>query len=452
MQKKYFGTDGIRGKANVFPMNIDTAMRVGLAVGAIFKEYQTISHKSRVVIGKDTRLSGYMIENAMVAGFTAMGMNVLLIGPIPTPAISMLCRSMRADIGVMISASHNPYYYNGIKIFDSKGQKLSDDLERRIEQLLEHEDLYSFTSPDLIGRVKRIEGDIYRYIENAKSTLPKKINLEGLKIVVDCANGAAYKAAPLTFWELGAEVIAIHDKPNGLNINENCGSTSIDSLIAKVIEVKADIGIALDGDGDRVLLVDEKGNIIDGDKILAILAKNWLVNKRLANEYIVGTVMSNLGLERYLANLNLKLIRTPVGDKHVAQKMKELNANLGGEQSGHIILSNYACTGDGIISALQVLNCMVQEQKTISSLISDFAFVPQILKNVNIANNVKPLENIEIQNFIENSKQKLGNKGRLLIRASGTEPLIRVMGEGDDIALVELLVNQICEELKNFNP
>lgn len=448
ISEKYFGTDGIRGRANIFPMTAETAMRVGLAVGEIFREYQTPNHKTRVVIGKDTRLSGYMLENAMVAGFTAMGMDVLLVGPVPTPAISMLCRSMRADIGVMISASHNPYYYNGIKIFNNKGQKLSDEVEQKIEDLLKAKDLYKFTSTNLIGKAKRVEGDIYRYIENAKNTLPKHINLEGLRIVVDCANGAAYKAAPLTFWELGADIIPIHDKPNGLNINDKCGSTSLASIIKKVNEVRADIGIALDGDGDRVLLIDEKGNIVDGDKVLAILAKNWQKTNKLSNDCIVGTVMANLGLERYLQKLNLKLFRTPVGDKYVAKKMIELNSNLGGEQSGHIILSDYACTGDGIITALQILCCMIQEEKTLSELTADIEFVPQILKNININNNAKPLENNKIKQIIEKSITKLGDSGRILVRASGTEPLIRVMAEGDDIQKINLLVNSICEEIK----
>ena len=450
MANKYFGTDGIRGKANIYPITADIAMRIGLAMGAIFHEHQSKNHTSRVVIGKDTRLSGYMLENALVAGFTAMGMDVLLLGPIPTPAVSMLCRSMRADIGVMISASHNPYDYNGIKIFDTNGKKLSNEIEQKIEQLLEDKNLYNLTSSSIIGRAKRVEGAIYRYIENAKNTLPKHLNFEGLRIVIDCANGAAYKAAPLAFWELGAEVITIHDKPNGLNINYKCGSTSLNSVIEKVKETRADIGIALDGDGDRVLLIDENGEIIDGDKILAILAKSWQKKKLLSNRYIIGTLMSNLGLERYLNKLNLKLARSAVGDRHVAQKMHELQSNLGGEQSGHVILSDYSCTGDGIITALQVLVCAKQENKSLATLLEEVEFVPQILKNIPV-NGTNPLEINKVQEVIKDCSRQLGKDGRILVRASGTEPLIRIMVEGDDLTTITSIVNNISNEIKNYS-
>lgn len=450
MTKKYFGTDGIRGIANTYPMTPDIAMKIGIATGIIFNQNRPSNHPSRVVIGKDTRLSGYMLENSMVAGFTAAGMDVLLLGPIPTPAVSMLCRSMRADIGVMISASHNPYDYNGIKIFDSKGLKISDETEKKIEELIDNPELFSMLNISSIGRAKRIDGDIYRYIEFAKYTLSKNVTLDGLRIVIDTANGAAYKSAPRALWELGAEVISINDKPNGTNINEECGSTKTTSLVNKLKETRADIGIALDGDGDRVIIVDEKANIVDGDKILAILAKNWQKKAILANNNVVGTVMSNLGLERYLSKLNINLTRTKVGDRHVATKMQELGCNLGGEQSGHIILSDYATTGDGLITSLQVLSCAVQEQCPISELYKGFEETPQILKNVPLKN-TNTLQNEDILNTIKLSEEKLGKTGRILVRLSGTEPLVRVMAEGDNLDTIKQIVDDICDKISKYN-
>lgn len=446
MNNKYFGTDGIRGEANIHPITPELAMRVGLAIGLIFRDKTTSNHTSRVVIGKDTRLSCYMLESALVSGLAASGMDVLLLGPIPTPAVSMLCRSMRSDIGVMISASHNPYYYNGIKLFDHEGLKLSDAIEREIEELIDSKDLQSLAFTKKLGRVKRLDGDIYRYVEFAKRTLDKNIRLDGLRIVVDCANGAAYKSAPLALWELGAEVITIHNKPDGLNINLDCGSTHPASLIEKLKETRADIGIALDGDGDRVVIVDEQGNIVDGDKILAILASHWQKNKKLSTNCIVATVMSNLGLERFLNKLNLELIRTKVGDRYVAEKMRELGCNIGGEQSGHIIFSDYGATGDGLIAALQILACAVQNNKPISELCKEFETVPQILKNVK-ANGASAMQSEQVKQAIEAANTHLAKEGRIVVRPSGTEPLVRIMAEGDNVALLKQSVDNIVEAI-----
>jgi len=443
MSRQYFGTDGIRGRANSLPMTADIAMKLGMAVGV---EFRRSGHRNRVVIGKDTRLSGYMLENALVAGFTAAGMDVFLLGPIPTPAVAMLCRSLRADIGVMISASHNPYCDNGIKLFDRDGYKLSDDIEKRLEQRMMSDMTAHLAAPRDIGRAKRVDGDIYRYIEFAKRTLDRDVQLEGLRVVVDCANGAAYKAAPLALWELGAEVITIHDKPNGLNINEDCGSTHPTSLMKKVHEVRADVGIALDGDGDRMLLVDEHGRVIDGDQIMATLAESWQEAGRLRGGGIVATVMSNLGLERFLAGRGLKLARTKVGDRYVSEHMRIHGFNIGGEQSGHIILSDYGTTGDGLISALQILSCLKKSGRMMSDFCHKFEPLPQILKNIRV-NGKGALEQPQVKKAIEAAEKKLANSGRLVIRPSGTEPLIRVMAEGDNHHIVAQAVDTIIDAL-----
>ncbi|PYE88704.1 phosphoglucosamine mutase [Phyllobacterium leguminum] len=446
MSRKYFGTDGIRGKANSFPMTPDIAMKVGMAVGLLFRE---TGQGKRVVIGKDTRLSGYMLENALVAGFTATGMDVFLLGPIPTPAVAMLCRSLRADIGVMISASHNPYYDNGIKLFGPDGFKLSDELEMQIETLIEADMSGKLAGNGEIGRAKRVEGDIYRYTEFAKRTLPRNLSLAGLRIVVDCANGAAYKVAPSALWELGADVVTINDEPNGVNINEDCGSTHPVGLIKKVHEVRADLGIALDGDADRVLMVDGDGNVIDGDQLMAVIAESWTNAGRLTGKGIVATVMSNLGLERFLSDIGLTLARTKVGDRYVVEHMREHGFNVGGEQSGHIVLSDFSTTGDGLVSALQILAVMQEQQRPLSEVCRKFEPVPQLLKNVRTTGG-KPLEDITVKSAIEDGRDRLGTAGRLVIRPSGTEPLIRVMAEGDDRTLVEAVVNDIVSVISGI--
>ncbi|MBB6261262.1 phosphoglucosamine mutase [Paenochrobactrum gallinarii] len=445
MSRKYFGTDGIRGKANSFPMTPDIAMKVGMAVGHLFRHS---GQARRVVIGKDTRRSGYMLENALVAGFTATGMDVFLLGPIPTPAVAMLCRSLRADIGVMISASHNPFYDNGIKLFGPDGFKLSDDLEIQIEKMIDEDMSSLLVSHGDVGKAKRVDGDIYRYIEFAKRTLPRNLSLEGLRIVVDCANGAAYKVAPAALWELGAEVITINDKPNGININEDCGSTHPIGLIRKVHEVRADVGIALDGDADRVLLVDETGTVIDGDQLMAVIAQSWARSGRLEGGGIVATIMSNLGLERFLTDHHLSLARTKVGDRYVVEHMRANGFNVGGEQSGHIVLSEFSTTGDGLVSALQILACVQEEGRPLSEVCRKFEPVPQLLKNVRFTGG-KPLENKLVKSAIEDAQSRLGDNGRLVIRPSGTEPLIRVMAEGDDRQLVETVVDDIINVISS---
>ncbi len=441
MTRKYFGTDGIRGQANSFPMTPDVAMKVGMAVGHIFRRS---GQGSRVVIGKDTRRSGYMLENALVADFTAAGMDVFLLGPIPTPAVAMLCRSLRADIGVMISASHNPYYDNGIKLFGPDGFKLSDEIELEIERLIQSDLTPLLTSHGNIGKAKRVDGDIYRYIEFAKRTLPRNISLNGLRVVIDCANGAGYKVAPAALWEMGAEVVTINDEPNGMNINEDCGSTHPIGLMKKVHEVRADVGIALDGDADRVLLVDETGAVIDGDQLMAVIAESWADTDRLQGGGIVATIMSNLGLERFLSDRNLTLARTKVGDRYVVEHMRQHGYNIGGEQSGHIVLSDFSTTGDGLVSALQVLACMKRQNRPMSELSKKFEPVPQLLRNVRFSGG-KPLETTSVKEAIEEARQRLGSTGRVVIRPSGTEPLIRVMAEGDDAKLVETVVNELVE-------
>jgi phosphoglucosamine mutase len=399
------------------------------------------------VIGKDTRLSGYMLEAALMSGFTAVGMDVFLLGPMPTPAVAMLTRSLRADLGVMISASHNRYDDNGIKLFDPDGYKLSDDMEREIEKLIDSDTSVLLASADKIGRATRVESAQERYIEFAKRTLPKNLKLNGLRIVIDCANGAGYKVAPSALWELGAEVIKIGVEPNGHNINYKCGSTSPDALIEKVREVRADVGIALDGDADRVVIVDEKGQIVDGDQLMAVIAESWHRRGKLAAGGIVATVMSNLGLERYLKSQGLTMARTPVGDRYVVEHMRKHGYNVGGEQSGHIVLSDFTTTGDGLVSALQVLACVVATGKPVSEVCARFIPLPQVLQNVRYASG-KPLEDSRVCKAIEGAKKQLGESGRLVIRPSGTEPVIRVMAEGDDEGLVNKVVSDIVEAVR----
>ncbi|GAB2184545.1 phosphoglucosamine mutase [Roseibium sp. LAB1] len=438
--RKFFGTDGIRGQANSYPMTAEMALKVGMAAGLAFKNG---GHRHRVVIGKDTRLSGYMLENALVAGFTSVGMDVFLLGPMPTPAVAMLTRSLRSDLGVMISASHNPFQDNGIKFFGPDGFKLSDEIEKTIEELMESDMTSRLPSASELGRAKRIDGAQQRYIETAKRTLPREMSLEGLRVVIDCANGAAYKVAPEALWELGADVITMGVTPDGFNINKECGSTSTDALSRKVHEVRADIGIALDGDADRVIIVDENGSVVDGDQLMAVVAQSWQASNRLSAPGIVATVMSNLGLERYLQSLGLGLARTKVGDRYVVEHMRANGYNVGGEQSGHIVLSDFATTGDGLIAGLQVLACVKDQDKPVSEVCRRFEPVPQILKNVRYKGG-KPLEQDLVKSAIEDGEARLGNSGRLVIRASGTEPLIRVMAEGDDADLVKQVVNDIA--------
>ncbi|MDQ8700786.1 phosphoglucosamine mutase [Hyphomicrobium sp. LHD-15] len=444
MTRRYFGTDGIRGLANRHPMTSEVALKVGMAAGKLF---QSGTHRHRVVIGKDTRLSGYMLEAALMSGFTSVGMDVFLLGPMPTPAVAMLTRSLRADLGVMISASHNRYDDNGIKLFDPDGYKLSDDVELEIERLIEGPSEPLLASADRIGRATRVDSAQERYIEFAKRTLPKNLKLNGLRIVIDCANGAAYKVAPEALWELGAEVIKIGVDPNGRNINYKCGSTAPEALIEKVREVRADIGIALDGDADRVVIVDEKGHIVDGDQLMAVIAESWNRRGRLSAGGIVATVMSNLGLERYLKEQGLSLARTPVGDRYVVEHMRRHGYNVGGEQSGHIVLSDFTTTGDGLVSSLQVLACVVATGKPVSEVCARFTPLPQVLQNVRYANG-KPLEDNRVRRAIEGAQKRLGEAGRLVIRPSGTEPVIRVMAEGDDEKLVNTVVGDIVEAVK----
>ena len=442
MSRKYFGTDGIRGRANGL-ITPDLAMKVGQAAGLAF---QRGDHRHRVVIGKDTRLSGYMIENAMVAGFTSVGMDVMLVGPMPTPAVAMLTKSMRADLGVMISASHNLYEDNGIKLFGPLGYKLSDEIEMQIEQLLDDDLGKKLAKSASLGRARRIDGVHDRYIEFAKRTLPRDLSLDGLRVVIDCANGAAYKVVPEALWELGAEVIAIGVEPDGFNINKECGSTSPDALSRKVREMRADIGIALDGDADRVIIVNELGQVVDGDQLLAVIAQSWKEDGRLAKPGIVSTVMSNLGLERFLKEQGIDLVRTAVGDRYVLEQMLAHGYNVGGEPSGHIILSDYATTGDGFVSALQVLAVVKKLDRPVSEVCHKFEPMPQILKNFRYRSG-KPLDNSAVKSAISAAEQRLNGHGRLLVRSSGTEPVIRVMGEGDDRILVEEIVDTIVDAL-----
>jgi phosphoglucosamine mutase len=442
MTRKFFGTDGIRGHTNEAPMTAEMAQRVGQAAGAHFLRGD---HRHRVVIGKDTRLSGYMMESAMISGFTSVGMDVVMVGPVPTPAVAMLARSMRADLGVMISASHNPYVDNGIKLFGPDGYKLSDQDELEIEALIERGP--RLVSAAEIGRARKIEDARGRYIHFAKSTFPEELRLDGIKIVVDCANGAAYQVAPSALWELGADVVPIGVSPNGLNINEGCGSTAPQALQQRVVEEGADIGIALDGDADRLIVIDEKGKVVDGDQLMALIALSWARRGLLRGAAVVATVMSNLGLERHLAANGLGLVRTKVGDRYVLEEMRRGGYNVGGEQSGHIILTDHATTGDGLVAALQVLAALVETGKPASELLHQFDPLPQLLKNVRFGGG-QPLESGSVKEAIADAEAQLAGRGRLVIRKSGTEPLIRVMAEGDDSALVEQVVDQICEAVK----
>ena len=442
MTRKFFGTDGIRGRTNTAPMTAEIAMKVGMAACTYFMRGD---HRHRVVIGKDTRLSGYMMENALVAGFTSVGMDVVQFGPLPTPAVAMLTQSMRADLGVMISASHNPYQDNGIKLFGPDGYKLSDAAEAEIEALLDSN--VALVDAEHIGRARRVEDARGRYIHHAKSTFPEHLRLDGLKIAVDCANGAAYQVAPAALWELGAEVIPIGVDPNGKNINDKCGSTFPALLQEIVVASGAHIGIALDGDADRLIIVDEKGRVVDGDQLMALMGVSWARSGMLTSGGIVATVMSNLGLERYLSGEGLTLERTQVGDRYVLEKMRRDGFNVGGEQSGHIILSDYATTGDGLIAALQVLAELVETGKPASELLHLFDPVPQLLKNVRFAGG-RPLEDRRVKVAIADAEAELNGSGRLVIRPSGTEPLIRVMAEGDDAGQVTRLVDMICDAVK----
>jgi phosphoglucosamine mutase len=444
MIRKLFGTDGIRGLANSHPMTPEIAMKAGMAAGRLFTHGD---HLHRVVIGKDTRLSGYMIESALVAGFTSVGMDVFLFGPLPTPAIAMLTRSLRADLGVMISASHNPFEDNGIKFFGPDGLKLSDAREFEIENLMASGLENGLAKARKIGRAKRIDDSQARYVEFAKRTFPKNLTLDGLRIVVDCANGAAYKVAPLILWELGAEVIALGTDPNGFNINHECGSTFPEAMQRKVRERRADFGIALDGDADRVLMADEKGNLIDGDQILALIAHSWSKTGELQGGGVVGTVMSNAGLERYLGGLGLKLARAPVGDRYVIARMWEEGFNVGGEQSGHIVLRDFSTTGDGIVAALQVLGVLAQEKRAASEASHMFEPLPQITENVRFRNG-SPLNDARVMERIKDCEARINGSGRLLVRKSGTEPVIRVMAEGDDEKLVRSVVSELVATLR----
>ena len=432
MGRKFFGTDGVRGTANKGVMTADTALKLGIAAGTLFTRG---SHRHRVIIGKDTRLSGYLFETAITSGFLAAGMDVFLVGPMPTPAIAMLVKSMRADLGVMISASHNPYYDNGLKLFGPDGYKLSDQTEREIEQIMEDSSAIKLAEPNNVGRATRIDDAGGRYIEFVKNSFPRGRTLDGFKIVVDCANGAAYHLGGKIFWELGAEVIEIGVKPNGVNINLDCGSNHLEKLSATVINHKAHLGIALDGDADRILMVDELGQTVDGDRILALIACHLKRQNKLKSNAIVATLMSNLAFERYLKSQGIEVVRSSVGDRYVAEKMAELNLSLGGEQSGHIIVDGYSTTGDGLIAALQMLALIQDENKPLSEIANIFTPLPQTLRNI-CPSNLLIIENPEFQAAIKLAELKLSGKGRLLVRKSGTENLIRIMGEGENIDLV----------------
>ncbi|WP_312526818.1 phosphoglucosamine mutase [Paracoccus sp. (in: a-proteobacteria)] len=439
MSRKIFGTDGVRGKANSYPMTAEMALRLGAAAGRYFRRGGKDHH--RVVIGKDTRLSGYMLENALTAGLTSTGMNVLLLGPVPTPAVGFLTRSMRADLGIMISASHNPAHDNGIKFFGPDGFKLSDEAEAEIEAILDGE--IRLAQPENIGRARRIDDGRGRYVEYAKTTFPAGLRLDGLKVVIDCANGAAYRAAPDVLWELGAEVIAIGVDPDGTNINAGVGSTHPEACARAVQEHGADLGITLDGDADRVMLIDQTGKVADGDQIMALMAARWAEQGRLRGGALVATVMSNLGLERFLEGRGLSLERTSVGDRYVVERMRQKGFNLGGEQSGHIVMTDYATTGDGLIAGLQFLAAMRETEMLASELVHQFQPVPQLLKNVRYAQGADPLSHQSVQQEIADAEKRLAGSGRVLIRKSGTEPLIRVMAEAEDEIILREVVNGI---------
>jgi len=443
MTRKYFGTDGVRGLANTFPMTPDVALKLGAAAGRYFRQDKK---EHRVVIGKDTRRSSYMFENALTAGFNSTGMDVYLLGPVPTPAVGVLTRSMRADVGVMISASHNPYLDNGIKFFGPDGFKLSDEAELQIESFLEGD--IEYAQAENIGRAMRIDDALGRYMEFAKSAFPRKKLLDGLKVVVDCANGAAYKAAPIVLWELGAEVISIGVSPNGYNINEGCGSTQPSAAAQAVLENGADVGICLDGDADRVILIDEKGQVADGDQLMGLVATQWAAKGTLAHNTLVATVMSNMGLERHLQGLGLNLLRTGVGDRYVVEAMRKGGYNLGGEQSGHIVMTDYATTGDGLMAGLQFLNALVESDLPASKMLQVFEPMPQLLENVRFTAGTAPLEEASVQDAIKAGEATFGDRGRLLIRKSGTEPLVRVMGECEDADLLKTVVMGIADAVK----
>jgi phosphoglucosamine mutase len=442
MTRKLFGTDGIRGTANAEPMTPETALKVAMATGRVLRRGD---HHHLVVIGKDTRLSGYMIEPALTAGFIAMGMDVDLVGPMPTPAIAMLTRSLRADLGVMISASHNPYEDNGIKLFGPDGYKLSDEIESAIEVRLDETDGRAHAAA--LGRARRLDDAPGRYIEAAKSSFPKGLRLDGVKIVIDCAHGGAYRVAPMVLWELGAEIYPIGVKPDGVNINLDCGATRPEAMREEVVRRGADIGLALDGDADRLIVADEHGRLLDGDQIMALIALEWRAAGRLAKAGLVATVMSNLGFERCLAGHGIPLTRTAVGDRYVVEAMRRAGANLGGEQSGHIIMADYATTGDGLMAALQVLAALVQRGKPASEICSQFTPVPQLLRNVRHRGGA-PLDAATVRAAIASGESRLGAGGRLLVRPSGTEPVIRIMAEGDDPALVEEVVGSVEAALR----
>ncbi len=445
--RKLFGTDGIRGTANTVPMTVEIAQRLGQAAGLRFRRGL---HRPRVVLGKDTRLSGYMIECALVSGFLAAGIDVTLVGPLPTPAIALLTRSLRADLGVMISASHNPFEDNGIKLFGPDGFKLSDEVEAEIEELMAAELGHRLAAPDMIGRASRLNDAAGRYVESCKASFPRGRRLDGLRIVVDCAHGAAYRVAPTALWELGAEVVRIGCQPDGLNINHQCGSTSPRALSAAVLEHRADLGIAFDGDADRLLICDERGQTVDGDQILALIARGWAASGRLAGGGVVATVMSNMGLERLLAEDGLRLERTAVGDRYVVERMRELGMNVGGEQSGHMVLSDFATTGDGLVAALQVLSVLVEQQRPASAVLRLFTPFPQLLRNERFAG-ASPLLSPAVAEAKRWAEDELGPTGRLLLRESGTEPLVRVMAEAEDGALVERVVAGVCEAIRRVS-
>ena len=443
MQKKYFGTDGIRGRANEFPMTAESALKIGMAAGQYFKN--NTKKVNRVVIGKDTRLSGYMFENALTAGLTSMGMNVLLLGPVPTPAVGILTPSMRADLGIMISASHNPHEDNGIKFFGPDGFKLSDEAEQNIEELI-GKDLRNVGLSD-IGRAKRIEDGLFRYVERVKSSFPSGMRLDGMKVVIDCANGAGYRAAPEVLWELGADVIPVGVNPNGLNINKNCGSTNPQIAAEAVVSHGADVGICLDGDADRIILIDSEGNIADGDQIMGVIASRWFEDGLLTGSGIATTVMSNLGLERFLKQRGISMERTQVGDRYVVEHMRKSGFNLGGEQSGHIILSDFSTTGDGLIAGLQFLAEIIRSERGSKDLARIFEPVPQLLKNASYKAGSDPLSKPNVVKAIKAAELKLQNNGRLLIRKSGTEPLIRVMAESEDEEKMTKAVDSVVAEI-----
>ena len=444
MTRTLFGTDGIRGTANVDPMTAEVALRVGMAAGLQFLRGD---HRHRVVIGKDTRLSGYLLEPALTAGFVSVGMDVVLVGPMPTPAVAMLTRSLRADLGVMISASHNTFEDNGIKLFAPDGYKLSDGVEAEIETRLESGIEDGLAEPGALGQARRLDDAEGRYIEFVKNTFPKDRSLEGRKIVVDCANGAAYKVAPTVLWKLGAEVVPIGVKPNGYNINKDCGSTAPELLCSQVVVHGADLGIALDGDADRMVLCDEKGALIDGDQVMALVAGYWQSRNRLKGGGVVATVMSNLGLERHLENAGLSLVRTQVGDRYVVDHMRQHGFNVGGEQSGHIVLSDYSTTGDGLIAALQALAVLAADERPVSAAGRLFEPLPQILRNVPFGNGAQSLDDDRVRRTIAEGEARLGKTGRLVIRKSGTEPVVRIMAEGEDEGLIHDVANTIVEEL-----